>query len=129
MTDASGNENTCWLERAGRKVNPYCYAPANINVDWRRAALRLPDETDTLQLQQLFGVATAEDNCSGVMVSELPPVVDLECGVGTIIRRFRAVDAAGSQSLNLCQQLVTISGVHNYEIRFPADDAEAICVA
>ncbi|MCB0549934.1 MAG: HYR domain-containing protein, partial [Phaeodactylibacter sp.] len=126
VTDASGNENTCWLEIVPEeKVNPYCYAPANINVDCGELPYGL-DETDTLQLQQLFGVATAEDNCSEVVVSELPPVVDLECGVGTIIRRFRAIDAAGNQSLNLCQQLVTISGVHNYEIRFPAD-AEAIC--
>ena len=50
--------------------------------------------------------------------AELAPVVDLDCGAGTIIRRFQAVDAFGNLSLNLCQQTVTVSGVHEYEIKF-----------
>jgi hypothetical protein len=42
-----------------------------------------------------------------------------DCGWGTIIRRFRAVDAFGNISANQCQQVITINEVHNYEIRFP----------
>ncbi|MCO6492278.1 MAG: HYR domain-containing protein, partial [Phaeodactylibacter sp.] len=126
VTDFSGNVNTCWLEVVPEeKVKPYCYAPANVEVGCGELPYSF-DATDTLQLQQLFGVAVAEDNCGGLMVQELPPVVNLDCGAGTIIRRFKAIDAAGNQSVNFCQQTITVGGAHNYEIRFPAD-AEAVC--
>ena len=126
VTDLSGNTNTCWLEVVPEeKARPYCYAPQNVEVDCGEVPYGF-EATDTLQLQQLFGAATAEDNCSSVMVRELAPVVDLDCGAGTIIRRFQAVDAFGNLSLNLCQQTVTVSGVHEYEIKFPAD-ADAVC--
>ncbi|MCB9035398.1 MAG: hypothetical protein H6557_02145 [Lewinellaceae bacterium] len=59
---------------------------------------------------------------------ELPPVPDLECGSGTIIRRFRATDVNRNESVNTCTQVVTIKEVHNFEIKFPAD-AEAVCGA
>ncbi|MCO6480387.1 MAG: hypothetical protein J5I94_27345, partial [Phaeodactylibacter sp.] len=125
VIDTDGNINTCWLNIVPEeKVRPYCYAPhpAAVNCD------ALPynfDPTDTLQLQQLFGDATSDDNC-GSYERELPPVPALECGFGTIIRRFRAVDIHGNESVNFCQQVVTIREVHNYEVYFP-EDAEAIC--
>ena len=126
VIDESGNVNTCWLTvTPEEKVRPYCEAPHNVEVD----CTELPydfDAYDTDQLESLFGSAIATDNCSGATADELPPVVDLECGYGRIIRRFRATDEAGNQSTNFCQQIVDIHEVHNYEIRFPAD-AEAIC--
>ena len=126
VIDESGNVNTCWLTvTPEEKVRPYCEAPHNVEVD----CTELPydfDAYDTDQLESLFGSAIATDNCSGATADELPPVVDLECGFGRIIRRFRATDEAGNQSTNFCQQIVDINEVHNYEIRFPAD-AEAIC--
>ena len=126
VIDEAGNINTCWLNvTPEEKVRPYCEAPHNVEVD----CTELPydfDAYDTDQLEELFGSAIATDNCSGAAADELPPVVDLECGFGRIIRRFRATDEAGNQSTNFCQQIVDIHEVHNYEIRFPAD-AEAIC--
>ena len=126
VIDEAGNINTCWLNvTPEEKVRPYCEAPHNVEVD----CTELPydfDAYDTGQLEELFGSAIATDNCSGAAADELPPVVDLECGFGRIIRRFRATDEAGNQSTNFCQQIVDIHEVHNYEIRFPAD-AEAIC--
>ncbi|MCG8330355.1 MAG: GEVED domain-containing protein, partial [Chitinophagales bacterium] len=126
VIDEAGNVNTCWLNvTPEEKVRPYCEAPHNVEVD----CTELPydfDAYDTDQLEALFGAAIATDNCSGAEADELPPVVDLECGFGRIIRRFRATDEAGNQSTNFCQQIVDIHEVHNYEIRFPAD-AEAIC--
>ena len=125
VIDKAGNINTCWLDIVPEeKARPYCYAPAPRSV----ACDALPysfDPLDTLQLQQLFGDATSEDNC-GSYERELPPVPDLECGSGTVIRRFRAIDVNGNESVNFCQQVITITEVHNFEIKFPAD-AEAVC--
>jgi len=125
VIDEAGNINTCWLYvTPEEKVRPYCYAPHNAAIDCDDLPYSF-DPTDTLQLQQLFGDATSTDNC-GSYERELPPVPDLECGFGTIIRRFQAVDIHGNTSTNFCQQVVTIREVHNYEIKFPVD-AEAIC--
>ncbi|MCB0580453.1 MAG: hypothetical protein KDD10_14230, partial [Phaeodactylibacter sp.] len=125
VRDEYGNENLCWLAiTPEEKVKPYCYAPHPVSIDCDDLPYNF-DATDTLQLQQLFGDATSVDNCSSYE-RELPPVANLECGFGTIIRRFRARDINGNESVNLCTQTVTIREVHNYEIRFPAD-AEANC--
>jgi uncharacterized repeat protein (TIGR01451 family) len=125
VVDKSGNINTCWLNVIPEeKVRPWCEAPHNVDTD----CTDLPydfDAFDTAQLQDLFGMATATDNCEAT-AEELPPVVDMECGFGRIIRRFRATDIHGNQSVNFCQQVVDINEVHNFEIRFP-EDAEAIC--
>ncbi|MCB0593661.1 MAG: T9SS type A sorting domain-containing protein [Phaeodactylibacter sp.] len=125
VRDASGNENICWLQiTPEEKVRPYCYAPHPVAIDCDDLPYSF-DATDTLQLQQLFGDATSADNC-GSFERELPPVANLECGFGTIIRRFKARDIHGNESVNACSQTVTIREVHNYEIKFPKD-AEAIC--
>ena len=125
VIDKAGNINTCWLNvTPEEKVRPWCDAPHNVDTD----CTVLPydfDAFDTDQLQDLFGAASADDNCEAT-AEELPPVVDLECGFGRIIRRFRATDIHGNQSVNFCQQVVDIREVHNFEIKFP-EDAEAIC--
>ncbi len=125
VTDFDGNENICWLTVVPEeKVRPYCYAPHDVSVGCD--LLPYGFEPDSInQLVELFGAATAEDNC-GATIEELSPVVDLECGFGTITRRFRAIDLHGNVSNNFCQQVITIEEVHNYEIRFPAD-ASAVC--
>ena len=125
VIDVAGNINTCWLYvTPEEKVRPYCYAPHNVDVDCDDLPYDF-DPYDTDQLEELFGAASADDNCEAE-ADELPPVVDLECGFGRIIRRFRATDIHGNQSTNFCQQIVDINEVHNYEIKFP-EDAEAIC--
>ena len=125
VVDKSGNINTCWLNVIPEeKVRPWCEAPHNVDTD----CTDLPydfDASDTAQLQDLFGMAEATDNC-GATAEELPPVVDMDCGFGRIIRRFRATDIHGNQSVNFCQQVVDINEAHNFEIKFP-EDAEAIC--
>ena len=125
VIDKAGNINTCWLNvTPEEKVRPYCYAPHNVMVDCDDLPYDF-DPFDTDQLQDLFGAPSADDNCEAT-AEELPPVVDLECGFGRIIRRFRATDIHGNQSVNFCQQVVDIKEVHNFEIKFP-EDAEAIC--
>jgi len=127
--DIYGNSNICWLEvLIEDKINPYCYAPNDLSI----SCVDLPvgfDPTDTVALQTEFGNATAQDDCGPVSTMELAPIVNLDnCGFGTIIRRFKAVDAQGNMSTNTCQQVITVTEEYNYTIKFPKD-AEADCVS
>ncbi len=122
VTDVNGNTNVCVSElTVNDNTRPVCMAPParSIGCD------SLPDgfsATDTTLLRTLFGAPLAVDNCTGAYAEELNPIVNMgNCGSGTIIRRFRARDAAGNISSNTCQQVVTINLVHNYSIRFPKD--------
>ena len=120
--DIYGNTNICWLDvLIEDKIDPYCYAPANTNV----SCVDLPvgfNPLDTTQLQNLFGVATAQDDCGVASTMELAPIVNLDlCGFGTIIRRFKAVDEAGNESTNFCQQIITVQQEFDYVIKFPKD--------
>lgn len=78
---------------------------------------------NTYQLQSLFG--KAENKCYAGLWVELEPIVNLSnCETGTIIRRFQASNSYNSY--DICEQIVTIVGVHNYKIRFP-EDKELSC--
>lgn len=83
--------------------------PANVNLN------------DTLQLQSLFGQASSADNCQS-WIQELTPSVSVDiCGVGTVIRTFRARDNHGNTSVNLCRQRIQIMSNTNYELDIPGD--------
>lgn len=123
------NENTCWLDvMVEDKVRPYCIAPHDVDTYCDELPYGF-DPYDTDQLADLFNVPVgpeAQDNCYATP-EELPPFVNLhDCGYGTIIRRFRAVDASGNVSTNTCQQVIYVNERHNYEIKFPKD-ASAQC--
>ncbi|MEZ4949102.1 MAG: hypothetical protein R2784_06915 [Saprospiraceae bacterium] len=116
-----GHYNFCMVEvLVEDKVRPVCAAPDDV---WTTCA-DIPanvDLTDTTQLQNLFGNATAWDNCI-VNTEELRPNVDVDlCGVGQVTRRFRARDNAGNISIGTCQQTIMIMEVHSYEIDIPGD--------
>jgi hypothetical protein len=122
VTDASGNTNTCWLEtEVEDKITPICYAPENesrhcddeelLHIDW--------DNAD--DLNEAFGAPWAEDNCNAI-AEQISVNNNLnDCGWGTVIRTFRAVDDWGNVSTSQCQQVITVYEVHNYEIKFPKD--------
>ncbi len=122
VIDLYGNENICWMElTVTDQVLPVCIAPHDTIVSCADLPANFSPD-DTSQLQALFGAAQAEDGCGSAMVVEQPPVVNLgQCGVGTIIRTFQAVDLSGNLSQGLCRQVVTIGAVSNYEIKFPKD--------
>lgn len=120
VTDIYGNVNICWTDiLVEDKTLPTCLGIPDQEV----ACSELPDDFDpynTLELQDLFGLPEAFDNCIPQVI-ELDPEVNFdECSSGTIIRRFYAVDSYGNQSQTVVQ-VVTISGQRNYEIRFPED--------
>lgn len=126
VIDKSGNINICWLYVVPEdKVRPYCYAPHDVQVDCDDLPYDF-DASDTDQLAELFGEATATDNCAATP-EELSPIVNLhDCGFGTITRRFQARDLYNNISVNTCRQVITIREVHNYEIKFP-EDGEGQC--
>ncbi|MBK7869756.1 MAG: T9SS type A sorting domain-containing protein [Saprospiraceae bacterium] len=125
VLDKAGNSNSCVVNvQVNDMIRPFCIAPPPVSIP----CTSLPDEfnpMDTMQLRTLFGAATPTDNCIASW-EELEPVVNLsECLVGTITRRFRTVDRSGNISVNTCQQVITITKVNHYTIKFPKDtDAE-----
>jgi hypothetical protein len=125
VVDEAGNTNRCMTEiTPEEKVRPTCIAPVSVNVSCET----LPDGFDPEDINELtavFGAPDATDNCSAT-VEELAPLVNLECNAGTILRRFRATDNFGNESINTCQQVISIQESNNFEIRFPADE-ELLC--
>ncbi len=72
---------------------------------------------DIYQLQILFG--KPQNKCYANVWVELEPTIKLSnCETGTITRRFQVSAHYGYE---YCEQVITINGVHNYDIRFPAD--------
>lgn len=118
--DFSGNSNECMIEaRIFDKLGPTCEAPEDVWIGCDEITLQ--DLTDTLVLQEHFGIATNYDNCSAYN-EELSPRVDLDqCGAGTIIRTFRAIDKNGNVSRGSCRQTIMVQQKNEYMIQFPAD--------
>lgn len=72
---------------------------------------------NTYQLQALFG--KPQNMCYTNVWVELEPTVNLtNCETGTITRHFKV---SGHYGYEYCDQKITIKGVHNYDIQFPAD--------
>jgi hypothetical protein len=127
VVDTAGNSNTCSTQVVVEdKAKPRCFPPPNVTIDCGALPAGFdPDSLSSLAMQ--FGEPEVQDNCQDPFWEELPPVNNLDdCSVGTLIRRFRAVDASGNISEGACQQVVTITSYHDYNIKFPKD-AEANC--
>lgn len=121
VTDKAGNFNECIVDVVvNDMIRPFCVAPAPVSITCT-ALPEMFNPNDTMQLRQLFGVATPTDNCSASW-EELTPTVNLDdCNVGNIVRRFRTTDKFGNVSVNTCQQVITITKVNHYTIKFPKD--------
>lgn len=102
------------------KIRPECFAPTDVWVNCNE----LPDNIDyedDAALDDLFGSATALDNCdANVLYVSTRVNLDL-CGVGTVTRTFRAEDTYGNLSINSCRQMIMVQSVMDYCINFPAD--------
>ncbi len=128
VTDLAGNADTCATEVLVRdNTLPFCTGlfPETVTCD------ELPDDFDpnsTVSLTSVFGSPDVVDNCSAEAV-ELPPVVNLtDCGEGTIVRRFTAIDRVGNEAASIFEQLITIEYSLGYSIRFP-EDLTTACVS
>ncbi|WP_367391122.1 HYR domain-containing protein [Lewinella sp. LCG006] len=152
-TDIFGNENTCWMVITPEdKLNPYCYAPEDVSLTCNDLPLAFPGDIQTAydedfaatstMMSSIFGGATGTDNCAVDTIVERTPNIQVnDCGWGTITRRFEAwqlrpagdANANGAidinevfRSTNSCNQVITITEVHNFVIDFP-EDADADC--
>jgi hypothetical protein len=131
------------------KLNPYCYAPEDMNLTCNELPLAFPGDIQTaydedfaatsMMMNSIFGGATGTDNCAVDTIVERNPNIQLnDCGWGTITRRFEAwqlrpegdVNANGEididevfRSTNSCTQVITITEVHDFTIDFPEDVA------
>jgi hypothetical protein len=153
VTDTAGNSNTCWLQVIPEdKLRPACTPPQDITLGCVELPQSLPNDLGiayithfgaTSQLMSdLFGGPTGTDNCGvDTLVERTPYLAINECGWGTITRRFEAwqllpggdLNNNGAidigevlRSNNSCEQVITISEIHQFVIDFP-EDAAANC--
>ncbi len=120
----NGTYNDCMIQvTLEDKVRPTCIAPADVWLNCND----LPDNVDyedTDQLNDLFGSAIAGDNCNAA-IEDLNPNVQVDlCGVGQIIRDYRAVDDFGNRSIGRCRQTIMIMAQNDYTLLVPGDFEE-----
>ncbi|MEN0004136.1 MAG: hypothetical protein AAF798_08335 [Bacteroidota bacterium] len=121
VVDEAGNANMCWLEvLVEDKTAPQCYGLEDLTADCNDLPAGF-DPFNLGQLDTLFGYVKVFDNCAAETIAFDPIVEFDECGLGTITRRFLAVDGYGNYTVDTFRQVVTIQGVQNYEIMFPRD--------
>ena len=87
---------------------PSCVAPADISTTCGIVNALGIDWNNTEQLNEIYGLPTALDNCSATAVQTDVIINTTDCGWGTVIRRFSATDASGLTSTNLCEQKISI---------------------
>lgn len=96
-TDAAGNTNQCMVEVEvqDNKAPEFTFCPNDRTVDCGTLLVNLDQ----------FGTPTAVDNCN-VEIEETREDNLNECGVGTVIRTFRAFDPYGNEAY--CQQVIRV---------------------
>lgn len=102
--------------------DPCCSIPHDMSIGCNELPYNF-DPDNWYQLAQLFGSPHAYGGCTSYYWTELSPTVYLNnCGVGTIVRHFQATTGYGwGSTVYTCNQLITITEVHQYTIRFPPD--------
>lgn len=136
-TDASGNQNTRMsIINVVDNSAPLCIAPGPISLDCKEAEQMLPEDVNvfftadpagTINLfNQLFGEPTSLDNCGNELVTQVINSTINDCGTGVITRTFTVTDARGFVSAPGCHQFISVGGIRDYSLQFPAD-ASATC--
>jgi len=110
-TDSCGNTATCiTMVTVTETVPPEITCPANLTVGC---------DVNTDDLDQ-FGEPDATDNCPGVVVTDSVIRNQNLCGIGTIIRYFKATDASGNSAS--CSQTIVVENTNpldSFEIAWP----------
>ena len=124
LTGLANNSNECMIRVLTEdKTRPECHAPADVWINCDEVADNL-DLSDVTALAAKFGSATSTDNC-GSSIEELTPDVDMDlCGVGTVVRNWRATDNYGNRNVGRCQQTIMIMAQNSYKINIPGDFEE-----
>lgn len=97
VTDANGNSNTCMVEvEVVDKLAPAIELPPNVTIACH----------DTYENPELTGgFAKAFDNCGAELTYE-DTVSPEECGEGTVLREWKAVDPSGN--VTFATQIITL---------------------
>lgn len=122
VVDFGGNENICTTNVAVvDNTLPYCTGLEDIFLTCTNVPAGI-DLTDTVDLQNTFGIPVVIDNCAADAI-ELSPIVDLdECfGAGTVIRRWLAVDGVGNVSAQEFTQVITVTADLGFTLVIPKD--------
>ncbi|MBK8955017.1 MAG: HYR domain-containing protein [Saprospiraceae bacterium] len=107
--DSCGNTATCTTKvTIIENVPPEITCPAD-------ATISCGDDTQDLTP---YGTATATDNCPGVVITETVTRNLNICDIGTITRKFVAIDASGNR--DSCTQTITVQNLD------PLDEADII---
>jgi hypothetical protein len=119
------------------KAAPICIAPVPLTFTCSELDGGFPDDLDesgltTEEIEVLldtqFGVANGVDNCPTTTIAQTYVDNRTSCGTGTITRNFTVTDGVGLTSAPGCRQVITILGLHDYTIVFPADAESSECV-
>lgn len=102
--------------------NPCCAIPHNMSIGCNELPYNFNPNNYT-QLAQLFGSPAAHPGCAMNIWIEQAATVNLNsCGYGTITRHFHApYGGSWGSSPMTCEQVITVTEVHDYWIKFPAD--------
>jgi hypothetical protein len=117
-TDAAGNTSKCWLDAPIEdKTLLQCAVPADTNI--------LCTNKNLANLSVYGTARVLNDPCGLLNIVALPTLDKLDnCGVGTITRRWQVVrnlGKANEQRSPECYQVIRVSAIRDYAIRFPRD--------
>jgi hypothetical protein len=133
--DCNGNTNECMVQVNVNDKEPpvvtHCPANSRITCDWYgdnlESVLNDPNKTSKEKNEFLsskgLGDPTFYDNCPITLEHNVQLVVD-NCYEGTIVRQWRARDAAGNVSGPSpwsCTQRIFVDHVSDFVVEFPAD--------
>ena len=137
VRDGSGpesNVNVCWLEVLVEVKNgeaAACMAPAAVTLTCDEFNAAFPAgtlETATAEeLDTAFGVPASVGVCGASVTSAIISSDLNECGIGTATREFTLSDVSDTIGSDPCTQLITIVGVHEYQIVLPGDATSLEC--
>ena len=121
----------CWMEITVRDDQaPECQAPPDVNLscDQLTEGLYLPEgeyHWDDFapeykeEINNWFESITYTDQLS-YNPTMIDAIFDLNCGAGTIERKFQNADLSGNVS-DVCSQTIYLTSAHEYCIKFPKD--------
>jgi hypothetical protein len=116
ITDAAGLKNTCYTYVYVRdQIKPVLNCPPSINI----TCLQNPTNLS------ITGQATATDNCSVQTFDYQDSILTNTCKIGTILRRWRAVDP--SNNIQTCPQTITQTALSTIQVTFPSDITVSSC--
>ena len=102
--DSCNHTATCTVKvTVIEDIPPQISCPANVTID---CSVNTDDLTK-------FGIANAGDNCPGVVIIETVTRSQNICGIGSITRKFVAIDASGNR--DSCFQTIVINNADPLE--------------